>query len=197
MNNIIATLESIEKLSHEELHALNQLKYYIKRKTLKRGHYLYESGDTPNFVAFIEFGLLRHFVTDNNDNEKIIQFYKENAFVHDCHCYYEQKPVDYSVQALEDCELSCFILSDVEHLRTEFPVFEKIGRKMLEGHLTNHRDHISLLMKFNPEQRYKYVLENQPELVQRVTVTHLAQYLDLSRETLSRMRAKVVEKNIL
>lgn len=197
MENIIATLEKIEKLSKDELNAISQLQPHTHRTTLKRGNYLYQSGDTPDFVVFVEFGLLRHIVTDSSDNEKIIQFYKEDDFIHDCHCYYEQKPVDYSVQALEDCELSCFKLPDVEHLTTDFPVFEKIGRKMLEGHLTNHKEHITLLMKFNPEERYKYILENNPELIQRVTVTHLAQYLGLSRETLSRMRAKVFEKSTM
>ena len=52
-------------------------------------------------------------------------------------------------------------------------------------------------MKFSPEERYKYLLTNKPELVQRISVTHLAQFLDISRETLSRMRARLAEQNIL
>jgi len=105
--------------------------------------------------------------------------------------------VDYSVQALEDCEVSYFKLMDVAHLYTEYPEFEKIGRIMMENNVSIHKDHLSLLMQYNPEERYKYILNNEPYLIQRLTVTHLAQYLDITRETLSRMRAKVCGNGIL
>ena len=56
---------------------------------------------------------------------------------------------------------------------------------------------MNMLMKPGPEERYKFLLQTEPELVNRVSVTHLAQYLGISRETLSRMRAKVAEGSIL
>ncbi|MCW5906951.1 MAG: Crp/Fnr family transcriptional regulator [Chitinophagales bacterium] len=195
INNIIKTLDSYEQLSGDETTALQQLKPFMKHTTLKKGQYLFQEGDIPDMIYYIEFGLMRRFLNDTNDNEKIIQFYKEEDFVHDCNCYYEQRPIDYFVQALEDCDLVYFKLQDVEHLQNDFPVFEKIGTKMLQGHIANHTEHLTMLMRYNPEERYLYVLENSPELIQRLSITHLAQYLSISRETLSRMRAKICEKS--
>ncbi|MBK7945212.1 MAG: hypothetical protein IPJ85_07880 [Flavobacteriales bacterium] len=42
----------------------------------------------------------------------------------------------------------------------------------------------------------RYILDTDPELVRRVSVTHLAQYLGLTRETLSRVRARIAEQVI-
>lgn len=67
----------------------------------------------------------------------------------------------------------------------------------MSSFLKNHQEHITILMKYNPEERYKYLIANKPDLFKRISVTHIAQFLDMSRETLSRMRAKVFEQNIL
>lgn len=195
IDNIIKTLNNYDQLNSDEMTALQQLNPFMKHATLKKGHYLFQEGDIPDLVYYMEFGLMRKFLNDTNGNEKIIQFYKEEDFIHDCNCYYEQRAIDYFIQALEDCDLTYFKLSDVEHLQNDFPVFEKIGRKMLEGYIINHTEHLSLLMKYSPEERYQKILDHSPELIQRLTVTHLAQYLSISRETLSRMRAKIFEKD--
>ncbi len=195
IDNIIKTLDNYEQLNGDEMTALQQLNPFMKHTILKKGHYLFQEGDIPDMVYYIEFGLMRRFLNDTSDNEKIIQFYKEEDFIHDCNCYYEQRPIDYFVQALEDCDLVYFKLSDVEHLTTDYPVFEKIGAKMLRGHIANYTEHLALLMKYSPEERYQNILEHAPELIQRLTVTHLSQYLSMSRETLSRMRARICEKD--
>ncbi len=68
---------------------------------------------------------------------------------------------------------------------------------MMERDLLFQREHVNLLLKYNPQERYKYLLENSPIRISRISVTHLAQYLGISRETLSRMRAKVYKTEIM
>jgi CRP-like cAMP-binding protein len=197
MDKIIQKLSEIEPLNPAQHEALLALQPFMKNFTLKKGQYLYQYGDIPDYVVFIDFGILRHVINDSNENEKILRFYMEDDFIEDCQSFNEQKPVEYSVQALEDCELSYFKFMEVVHLYTEYPEFEKIGRKMTESNASIHVGHLTLLMKFNPDERYQYIMKNEPHLIRRLTVTHLAQYLDLSRETLSRVRAKVVGNGIM
>lgn len=197
MQEIIKKLSKIEPLSPAQHAALCALKPYMKNFTLKRGHYLYQEGDIPDYIVYVDFGILRHIIYDSSGNEKVLRFYMEDDFIEDCQSFNDQKPVEYSIQALEDCEISYFKLMEVAHLYVEYPEFEKIGRKMMESNVSIHQEHLSLLMKYNPEERYKYILKNERHLIQRLTVTHLAQYLDISRETLSRMRAKVSSNGIL
>lgn len=197
MDKIIQKLSEIEPLNPAQHEALLALQPFMKNFTLKKGQYLYQYGDIPDYVVFIDFGILRHVINDSNENEKILRFYMEDDFIEDCQSFNEQKPVEYSVQALEDCELSYFKFMEVVHLYSEYPEFEKIGRKMMESNASIHVEHLTLLMKFNPDERYQYIMKNEPHLIRRLTVTHLAQYLDLSRETLSRIRAKVVGNGIM
>ena len=115
----------------------------------------------------------------------------------DCGSYVNNQPIDYHIQAIEDTEIIYFYLDDLKAIAEKSSVIERIGIKIAADFLNNHREHVTILMKFSPEERYKYLLTNKPELVQRISVTHLAQFLDISRETLSRMRARLAEQNIL
>jgi CRP-like cAMP-binding protein len=195
MDRIIQTLNKIEKLNEEEIFAIDKLRSLAKNTFLKKGQYLFKQDSVPLLSVYVVKGLFRHFITDKTGNEKIFRFYKEEDFIDDCHSFYNNAPINYSVQAIEDSELICFNFADVEHLNNDYPVFEKIGTKMMSVSMKNTEEHISILMKYNSEERYKYLLTHKPQLVQRIT--YLAQFLDVSRETLSRMRGKVLEDSIL
>lgn len=193
MEKFITTLNSYSLLSNEEIAALQNVLSKSKMLTLKKGQYLWQYGDTPQIEVFVNEGLLRQFTVEKNGNEKIIQLYKEQDLIHDC----SGKPIEYAIQAIEDCNLLCTRNEDSEMLFTQFPVFEKSGRKMTEALMLKHKAHVNLLLISNPEARYKLLQKTNPELIKRLSVTHLAQYLSLSRETISRIRGKVVEHSIL
>ena len=180
MNHLINTIKKLEPLTEIELKELEAMTTLASFKLLKKGDYIFTAGDMPPISVYVKSGILRHFVTDNNGNEKIIQFF-----------------MDYHIQAIEDTEIIYFYLDDLKAIAEKSSVIERIGIKIAADFLNNHREHVTILMKFSPEERYKYLLTNKPELVQRISVTHLAQFLDISRETLSRMRARLAEQNIL
>ena len=193
MEKFINKLNSYGMLSNEEIAALQNTLSKSKILTLKKGQYLWQYGDTPQVEVFVNVGLLRQFTIESNGNEKIIQLYQQQDLIHDC----SGKPIEYAIQAIEDCNLLCIRNADSEMLFTQFPVFEKSGRKMTEALMLKHKAHVNLLLISNPEARYKQLQKTNPELIQRLSVTHLAQYLSLSRETISRVRGKVVEHSIL
>jgi|JI9StandDraft_2_1071091.scaffolds.fasta_scaffold112359_2 CRP-like cAMP-binding protein len=193
MEKFITTLNSYGLLSNEEITALQNLLSKSKKLTLKKGQFLWQYDDMPQVEVFVNEGLLRQFTVEKNGNEKIIQLYQDQDFIHDC----SGKPIEYAIQAIEDCNLLCTRNEDSEMLFTQFSVFEKSGRKMTEALMLKHKAHINLLLISNPEARYKQLQKTNPELIKRLSVTHLAQYLSLSRETISRIRGKVVEHSIL
>ncbi len=197
MNHLINTIKKLEPLTDTELKELESMQVLARFKFLKKGDYIFTAGDMPPISVYVKSGILRHYVTDNNGNEKIIQFFMEEAFFDDCGSYVNNQPIDYHIQAIEDSEIIYFYLDDLKAIADKSPVIERVGVKIAAAFLDNHREHVTILMKFSPEERYKYLLTNKPELVQRLSVTHLAQFLDISRETLSRMRARLAEQNIL
>ena len=197
MQRLIDTIQKLEPLNNEQLKAIDHMRGIAHFKFLKKGDYIFTRGDTPPISVFVADGMLRHFVSDNNGNEKIIQFFMEGAFFDDCGSYVNNQPIDYYIQAIEDSEIIFFYLDELKQLAEESPLIEKIGTKIAADFLKNHQEHLTILMKYNPEERYKYLITNKPEFVQRVSVTHLAQFLDVSRETLSRMRSRFAEQSIL
>lgn len=186
MENILKAVGRYELLTEEESYVFSQAIAGSKSVFLKKGQYLWAYGDLPDYEIYVCSGLLRQYVIDN-DNEKILHFYKEEDFFSDC----TGQPVANYVQAIEDCELLIIRNPDWGAIAEKYPVMGRIGQKMMEELVQAQRQHLCLLMIANPEERYRQFLQSNPDLISRVSVTHLAQYLGLSRETISRIRAKV------
>ncbi|HEX7868847.1 MAG TPA: Crp/Fnr family transcriptional regulator, partial [Chryseobacterium sp.] len=65
-----------------------------------------------------------------------------------------------------------------------------IGRKMAEEYCKILEDRIKSLQTETAEKRYQNLIENQPDATQRITLGHIASYLGITQETLSRIRKR-------
>jgi CRP-like cAMP-binding protein len=72
-----------------------------------------------------------------------------------------------------------------------FVEFNVVGRVLTNKYLRIWHRQARNIRMLTAEERYQFLLENQPELINRVPVQDLASYLDMSRETLSRMRGRI------
>ncbi|KOY86256.1 hypothetical protein AD998_08955 [bacterium 336/3] len=189
MNDLRNVLESIAKLTDQEwddFWAITQI------KQLKKGDYFLTNDKVCQHSAYVQKGILRHFLIDTKGNEKITQFSMKGEFVSDCESYIHQKSSAYNIQAIEPCELIIFKNASLQELSNTNPTFEKIGRQVTHQILSNYKEHLMLLLNYNPEEKYQYILKNKPEFILNISVTHLSQFLGLTRETLSRLRRKVI-----
>lgn len=190
MNSYIETFKQVECLTETELIAVEALRQYFKTWQISKNEYLFKLGDLMDISFMVEKGLIRLFKEDYNGNEKTLQFLKEKDFYDDCNSYFESCAIDYHLQAIEDTEISYLLMSDVEKMAEVFPVLNSIGRNTNYSKALDFQKHLEVLMMKGPDERYRYIQENKPYLINRVSVTHLAQYLGMSRECLSRIRAK-------
>ena len=191
MDKYISTLNRIEPLANEDIVALNKLRQFASHLFLRKGEYLVSQGDIFDFEGYVNHGMLRQFLMDNNDNEKILRFHLEESFIFDMDSCHKQEPIEYSIQALEDCDLTIIKATDSCDIASQLPSYEKIAMKIMDCIIRDQQDHLSMLVKLAPEDRYVYLMKNNPELVQRLSITHLAQYIGITRETLSRIRRKI------
>lgn len=188
MDIIRRYIENIAKLSDEEWHAFEQI--LTVKEFAKKDRFL-KQGQISNYSAFIAKGIFRMFTTDNEGNEKIVQFNSENSFLADCESYLNQNPTEYNIEAIENSTLVVFKNKELESLCHKHPIFEKIGRHVTHEILSYYKEHLKIVMTNSPQERYEHILANRSELIQRVSVTFLAQFLGLTRETVSRLRSKV------
>ncbi len=152
-------------------------------------------GQTQKQGGFLTSGLVRAFHTDQKGDEKNIYFIPENDYTFHYASFVMQKPCPLSFQCLEP---SIIINFPIDHLQKSYesnPKFEKYSRLILEEKLKLQQERLESLLYQNAEQRYQNFISQYPQLFNRITITHLSSYLGVERQTLTRIRQKLSQKN--
>lgn len=166
---------------------------YLQVKTLKPGEFFLQAGQTCREMGFVNQGAFRlYYQTD--EKEVNTRFCFENSFVVDYDSFLEQKPSRYFAQALEDSELVTFTLPTLLEAYNASQNWERFGRIMAEESFKMVTQRVESFMFMTGEQRYEQLLATDPEIFQRVPLYHIASYLGLERESLSRIRKKIATR---
>ena len=146
-----------------------------------------QQGDEAKQEFIIMSGIFRVFYLDDDGKEHIVQFATENWWMSDYISYFNQKPASMYVVCMEPGEVLCLTLEGREKLATEHHKMEHFFRvKLTNGYIALQQRVISLLSN-NPKQRYKEFAALYPDLMQKIPKKYIAEYLGVSRETLSRL----------
>ena len=111
------------------------------------------------------------------------------------HCVINKTPSEYYISCLED---SILLVSNPEieaESFEKFPKFESLCRVLSEELLAKEQINFDKFKTSSPEQRYLNLLQSRPDLLQRVPQHQLASYLGIKPQSLSRLRARIMEKN--
>lgn len=159
------------------------------QKQFAKGEVIAQEGKVCANCWFIEEGFLR--ATTTKDGKEIhLNFWLEDTFATNLKSMRTQAPSEFSIVAGEKTKVWEFEGAMLLKLYERSPQFESFGRKLLEELLIEQEEHINLFKLPNPTERYQYIVETKPQLLQRVSLTMLSSYLGISRETLSRIRKK-------
>ncbi|MBA3987338.1 MAG: Crp/Fnr family transcriptional regulator, partial [Flavobacteriales bacterium] len=110
-------------------------------------------------------------------------------------CVTSKTPSEYFLSCTEDSILTVSN-SDVElEVYSKFPKLETLCRMLSEEVLAKERIDFDAFKNSSPEQRYLNLLQNRPELIQRVPQHQLASFLGMKPQSLSRLRARILEKS--
>lgn len=177
-------------LTEEEKKALLSLDLF---HAVKKGTILLQEGQKSNCNYFVLKGCLRKYYIINGE-EKTTAFYTEmEAFTPPC--VVNKSPSEYFLSCVED---SILVISNVdmeEAVNSKFPKFEIMCRKLSEELLAKERIDFDAFKTSSPEQRYLKLFEKRPDLIQRVPQHQLASFLGIKPQSLSRLRARILEKS--
>lgn len=163
-------------------------------KKYAAGEFILKEGQVCNKACLVVEGLTRSFYL--NDGVDITSRLMDEGFVVTSWIsYYRQEPSNEFIEAIEDTTLACVGHSDIEKLYIDFPEFNIIGRKLTEFAFFLAEQRTQLLRKHTAEEKYRSFLNNHPTLMQRVSLKHIATYLGMNEETLSRTRSKFHKNN--
>ncbi len=166
------------------------LRTIIKKSSLKKEEYLLKAGEVCTNLYFIKRGLLKCFYIVHS-REVSDWFFGELETVASIDSFYDQVKSEDFIQALEDCELLYITFDELAYLYRTFVEFNVVGRVLTNKYLRIWHRQARNIRMLTAEERYAFLLEKQPELIMRVPIRDLASYLDMSRETLSRMRGRI------
>lgn len=186
MNPLIAQFKKYAPLSFE---AEQLLKEKINSLQKKKGDYFLKEGQIMSNLFVIETGLVRSFY-NTKEKEINVWFGFENIALGSIMPLYFNQPSIENIQFLEDTNLYYITRSDLEKLYKLSQEINTIGRKMAEEYCKVLEERSFLLQTHTAEQRYDWFVKNQPDALQRISLGHIASYLGISQETLSRIRKR-------
>ena len=187
LTDFISKYIELEDKEKELIHSLNI--FYPHKK----GDVLLKENQKSNQSYFVLKGCIRQYYNVEG-NEKTTAFYTELEGVTPT-CALTGKPSEYYLSCVED---SILLISTPE-METEvfekFPKFEKLCRMLSEENLTKQKIDFDLFKIYSPEERYQNLIHQRPDLIQRIPQHQLASFLGIKPQSLSRIKARILEKN--
>jgi CRP-like cAMP-binding protein len=185
MEQIRQVIRQMIKISEDELsNFLNQAMI----KTFKRQEILSRPNIVPNEIYFINRGLVRVVITDNEGQEHTIHFALENQFIADYSNFIQKQPAIYSLQTMEDTQVVILPRTAIEWGYDKLTEGQKMGRLIAEYYFIYQDDRIKNLYIRTPKQRYDSITSVFPNIHNRVPQHMIASYLGITPIHLSRLK---------
>lgn len=177
-------------LNEEEQNAILSLDLF---RSVKKGTILLNEGQKSNDSYFVLKGCIRSYYIIDGE-EKTTAFYTEMEALTPT-CVIDKTPSKYYISCLEDTILLASNSEMEEEVNSKFPKFEIMCRLLSEELLAKQRIDFDEFKTSSPEQRYLNLLQKRPDLIQRVPQQQLASFLGIKPQSLSRIRARIIEKS--
>jgi CRP-like cAMP-binding protein len=164
----------------------------FKKIELKKGEYFIKMGRVADKMAFIDSGLIRIYAEAESAEKEVTQWISTPGyFITELSSFVFQKPARLHLQALEDTTL--FSIHKVTHqqLCNQVAEWNELDKKFIAKCFVMLEDRIFSHLYMSAEERFKQLMEFQPDLFNRVPLQYLASMLGMTPETLSRMRKKI------
>ncbi|UAY53261.1 Crp/Fnr family transcriptional regulator [Ferruginibacter albus] len=172
-------------LSAEACQYIDQNCYTLK---LKKNQQLLKAGQKCSYLFLINAGILRAYIQQGK-KEITTWIVDEHSLITSIESFYNQTVAVENIAAVEDCELSAIDYNTLQYLYNKFPELNYVGRIILEQYYidADKRAYISRLTRAS--EKYKHFVETKEELSNRVPLKYIASYLNMTLETLSRVRS--------
>ncbi|MEO8254279.1 MAG: cyclic nucleotide-binding domain-containing protein [Flavobacterium sp.] len=163
----------------------------IERIELKKNQFLQIQNTHSKFVSFVLKGSLKIYILNENGTESIVLFAFDEDWVCNIENFYNQKPSNYNIKAIEDCEIFVISNANKELLFEEVPKMIRFHTLMVEK--SNHTIQKRLVDVLNKTSKERYLdfIKKYPTKIKKINNLNLSSYLGVSHEFLSKIKNRM------
>ena len=190
MDDLIEKIKGSVPLSTE---AEKHLRSIAKEKVTKKGSVLVREGRSVDKEYLVIDGCLRSYCTDKQGKEHTLQFAIKGWWISDYIAIHTAENATLTIETLTDSTVIEFSAEALGGTLKSFPEFEPFQRALLEQHVVSLHRRILNQLQLTATERYELFLEQYPDIEQYCRNYHIASYLGITQESLSRIRAERVK----
>lgn len=170
------------------------LKSYLTIEEYSKKDFLFKSGEIQKEIGFVCKGLLRRYYVNEKGNKITTGFVNENKYATDYPAFIRQTPTKYFIECLEPSLIIKLPYNKIQEGYSKFKSSEMYGRLIAEHVLTVQTDRVESFLFKNAEERYLDFIKHNKNIINRISISHLASLLGIERQSLSRIRNKLTKK---
>jgi CRP/FNR family transcriptional regulator, anaerobic regulatory protein len=184
---VLEHLNKVHPLSDE----LNQWLFdQLELRQYPKKEVLLSAGQVSNNISFVIEGLVRLYAINTNDQETTSWFVKEGDIMISVISFFSRQPSKEYIETLEATTLASITHDQLEETYERFPEFNIVGRLLTQKYYMLSQERLYRTHHATLIERYQFLEEKYPEIIQRVKLHHIASYLGTNPTSLSRMRNK-------
>lgn len=155
----------------------------------QKGDYLLKAGDVCPKIWFINDGIARHFFV-NGEQEGTVWFSFANDLLTEVYGFTQQKPAVHNIIAVTDLDVLAMSYQDLQRMYAQEAIWERFGRLTNEQYILKLIARSYMLLFKSGKEKYDEFISQSPEILQNIPLHQIADFIGVSFETLSRIRAK-------
>ncbi len=165
-----------------------------KEKLVSKGDVLIGQGQAVKNTYFVKEGCIRSYCIDKNGKEHTLQFAIKNWWISDFIAIYTNELSTLTIECITDSNIIEFNAEKLNGIYSIFPEFEAFQRKNLERHVVSLHKRILNQLQLTAAERYELFLHQYPDIEQYTPNYHIASYLGITQQSLSRIRVQKAKK---
>ncbi len=170
-----------------------QIQGVFEKLTLKKGVTLLNVGELVEYQYYIQSGCLRTYFVEDSGKEHTVQFAIRDWWISDYTAFFSSSKAIMTIECLQDATIYKVSREDMENLYLEIPQLETFFRKKLEGAFSSFQKRILGSLSQTAKDRYTSFIATYPNIEMSVKNYHIASYLGITTESLSRIRREIAQ----
>lgn len=184
----LTSIKQLVELSADDQKAIAAA-FHVRQ--LRKKETLHLQGSVCMVAAFIVKGLLRVYHVDSQDSQCVLRFAQENDWALDLGSFVSQQASVLSIEAVEATKILYIDHAGIQALFQQVPAFECYVRLVQQKTIVQLQQRLLSVMRQTASQRYVQFVQMYPGLEQRVPQKHVAAFLGISPEFLSKLRGQI------